>query len=190
MKKFLTLLVLTTMTVASNLSQAAAPTLLSCDDFHPTSAAIERFPELIGACQGVVDINDALYGKFEAVVRRVSGRNVTLYIPAVDRTMRVSPPNNARVEIGGRKVRVRDLLRGQELSIYLAVSEFAEPVIDELAFLTEENTIVSADAESVAALPTTASPWPLIALFSAVMFATGLALRRIRIRRNNSQITG
>ncbi len=186
MKKLLTVFVLTSVAMVSNFSQAATPTLLSCDDFRPTSAAVDRFPELIGACQGVVDINGALYAKFEAVVRRVSGRNVTLYIPAVNRTMRVSPPNSARVEIGGRKVRVRDLVRRQELSIYLAVSEFAEPVIDELAFLTEGDAIVSADAESVAALPTTASLWPFVTLFAAVMLGIGLGLRRIRKQRINS----
>ena len=186
MKKFLTLLVLSSMAMVSNFSHAAAPTLLSCDDFRPTSDAVNRFPELIGACQSVVEINGAQYAKFEAVVRRVSGRNVTLRIPAVNRTMRVSPPNNARVEIGGRKVRVRDLVRRQELSIYLAVTEFAEPVIDELAFLTDEDAIVSADAESVAALPTTASPWPFVTLFAVLMLGIGLALRRIRMQRIDS----
>ncbi len=181
MKQFLTLFVLASM--ASNLVQAAQPTTLSCNDFRPTPAALDRFPELVGACQGVVEINGELYAKFEAVVRRVVGRALTLYIPAVDRTMRVTPPSNALAEISGRKVRMRDLARRQEISIYLSISEFAEPVIDELAFITEDDTLVEADAEPVAALPTTASPWPLIALFGVLMLGGGLLLRQIRILR-------
>ena len=181
MKQLLTLFVLASM--ASNLVQAAQSTTLSCNDFRPTPAALDRFPELVGACQGVVEINGELYAKFEAVVRRVVGRALTLYIPAVDRTMRVTPPSNALAEVSGRKVRMRDLARRQEISIYLSISEFAEPVIDELAFITEENTLVEVDAEPVAALPTTASPWPLIALFGALMLGGGTVLRRIRIHR-------
>ena len=40
---------LTTATVA-----AQEPTALSCSDFRPTDEAIERYPNLVGACESIV----------------------------------------------------------------------------------------------------------------------------------------
>ena len=163
-------------------SNAQEPSALTCADFRPTEAAMERFPELIGACESVVERNGELYGKFTAIVRRASSRSVTLFIPAVDRTFSVEPQPDARVEIGGRKYRPRELNRGQEIHIYLATSEFAEPDIDEVAFVTEEELIIEHTVMPVEALPTTASLWPGLALGSVVLLGIGAIIRRIRGR--------
>ena len=83
----------------------------ACGDPATGSASTSTnvFPhERSRACQGVVEINGELYAKFEAVVRRVVGRSLTLYIPAVDRTMRLSPPSNALAEIAGSGVRFEE----------------------------------------------------------------------------------
>ena len=89
-------------------------------------------------------------------MRRVRGNSVTLYIPANDSTITVSPDSDARVRIAGRKVRPRDLSRGQELNLYVSVDRFTQPVIDEIMLHTEEDEeLVAAPAEPTPALPTT-----------------------------------
>jgi len=163
-------------------AQAQEPSALTCADFRPSEAALERFPELIGACEAVVERNGELYGKFTAIVRRATSRSVTLFIPAVDRTFTVEPNADARVEIAGRKYRPRELSRGQEIRIYLAASEFGEPDIDEVAFVTEQELIIEHTVVPTAALPTTASLWPALGLGSLVLLGVGAALRRIRRR--------
>jgi hypothetical protein len=97
--------------------------------------------------------------------------------------MTVNPDRNARVLIAGEKVRARDLNRGQELNFYLSIAELAKPDIDEIAFVTEEDVIVAYEAAPAAALPTTASIWPAVAMGSTLFLAIGGLLRVIRTRR-------
>ena len=86
-----------------------------------------------------------------------------------------------RVLVDGKKMRARDLTRGQEIRIYLSVSQFAKPDIEEVAFVTEENVVVDVVIEEVAALPTTASPWPTIAAAGLLLLGVGYLMRRRRL---------
>ena len=135
--------------------------VMSCEDVitqlnrEVTDEGRARFADLAGSCLGVVDRDGALYMHTKMVVRRVRGNSVTLYIPANDSTVTVSPDSDARVEIGGRKMRPRDLSRGQELNLYVSVDKFTQPVIDEILLHTEDEEMVSAPAEPTPALPTT-----------------------------------
>ena len=56
---------------AAEQSQESA---LTCADFRPTDATLERYPELVGACEGIVERNGELFGKFKAVIRRPGNR--------------------------------------------------------------------------------------------------------------------
>ena len=133
----------------------AIPSALTCDDFVPTAAADERFPDLKGACEAVIERNGNLYGKFRAVVRRATSSSVTLYLPATDHTFSIKPQSDARVLLGDSKVRPRELQRGQEIRIYLATKSFATPNIEEVSLVTESEMIIEHVVEPVAALPTT-----------------------------------
>jgi len=154
---------------------------LTCDDFRPTPEALERYPNLIGACESIVERDGELYGLFRVVVRRVRGNNVTLHLPATGKTFTVRPDASLRVIADGNKMRTRNLVRGQEIRIYLDVSEFAKPDIEEVAFITEEDFIIEVEIEDVAALPTTASPWPTVGLAGLLLLGTGYLLRRRRL---------
>ncbi len=178
--KTLCLLFLAALFVGANAS-AQEMTALSCNDFRPTNEAIERFPDLVGACEGIVERNGELYAKFRAVVRRVRGNNVTLYLPATKKTFTAKPDSAARVLIEGRKTRPRDLVRGQEIRIYLAVNEFSKPDIQEVAFVTEENVVVDVTIEEVPALPTTASIWPTVGAAGLLLLGAGYLMRRRRL---------
>ena len=144
-------------TIIANAAEdaGATTTALSCADFVPTDEALDRFPDLIGACEEVVERDGELYGLFKAVVRRVAGRSVTLYLPVTDHTFRVTPDSQARVLLDGVKARPRDLVRGQEIRIYLAAKVFSTPNIEEISFVTESELIIEHEVEPVVALPTT-----------------------------------
>ena len=136
-------------------AQEMTETALSCQDFNPTQEALQRFPDLVGACEAVVDRNGELYGRFSAVVRRAGNRTVTLYLPVTDHTFKVDTKSDARVLIGSRKVRPRDLQRGQEIQIYLSARQFSQPDIQEVTLVTESEVIIDHPVEEVAVLPTT-----------------------------------
>lgn len=181
MKFFGLALVLAASFLAAN-ANAQEMTALSCDDFKPTPEALERFSNLKGACEGIVERDGELYALFTAIVRRATNTSATLYLPATDHTFRVQPESSYRVLLGGKKTRVRDLTRGQEIRIYLLVSEFSKPNIEEIAFITEEDILVDIKIEKVPALPTTASIWPTIAGAGLLFLGIGYALRRRRFR--------
>jgi hypothetical protein len=61
------------------------------------AAAKERFADLSGSCLGVVDRDGALYMHTKMVVRRVRGNKVTLYLPATDTTLEITPDSDARL---------------------------------------------------------------------------------------------
>jgi hypothetical protein len=134
--------------------------VMSCEDVatqlnrEATAAGKERFANLTGSCLGVVNRDGALYMHTKMIVRRVRGNKVTLYIPANDATVEVSPDSDARVLIAGRKVRPRDLTRGQELNLYVSVDKFTQ-TIDEIVMPSSSDELVSAPAEAAMALPTT-----------------------------------
>lgn len=184
MEKFLRIAVFGVLATfaAASWSEESTPTALSCTDFRPTEEALARFPNLTGACEAVVERDGQLYGQFRAVVRRASGRSVTLYLPATDHTFTVEPQPDARVLIGNRKVRPRDLQRGDEISIYLAAQAFSTPDIDEVTLVTEAELMIEHPAAPAAALPTTASPLPLVLLASLALLGVGSGLR-LRQRR-------
>ncbi|MCZ6887693.1 MAG: hypothetical protein O7H39_04280 [Gammaproteobacteria bacterium] len=161
-------------------AQQVQESALTCADFRPTDAALERYPELVGACEGIVERNGELFGKFKAVIRRPGNRDIRIYIPAVDRVMTVTPKRDARVQVGNRSIRPRDLDRGQEFSMYLAVAQFAEPDIDEIAFVTEENLIIEHTVTAAPMLPATASPWPAVGLVGGLAVLGAALMRRQR----------
>ena len=117
---------------------------LSCKDFHPNESAQARFPDLKGACEKIVERDGELYALVKAYVHSVSptGRSVYLYLPATDHTFKVAPGADARILTGGSKMKPGELVAGQEIRIYLGVSQFGEPDIEEIAFVTEDDVII------------------------------------------------
>ena len=128
------------------------------DRYELTAEAKERFADLAGACEGVYDVDGSLYVRSQAVIRQKWGNKVRLYLPATDHTFEVQAQSDGRVWVGGRKMRIRDMSRGDEIGIYLSVDKFAEEKVDEIAFVTPEEhaeEIVVVEIIEVEALPTT-----------------------------------
>ena len=156
-----------------------------------TDEAKARFAQLQGSCEGVYEANGARYVLVKAEYRGKQDGQTVLYLPATDRTILMTPRPEARVLVGGRKVKPSALSRGDEISIYLSVDRFGQQrEVEEITFATEETTepvvtetVVTEPAASeptqvAAALPATASPLPLVGLLSVASIAAGGLLRR------------
>lgn len=187
MKKVKTVLVATGLLMGA--SAQAEEATMTCEqlqeDYRVTSAAeqLADSPDLFGACEEVVMRDGAPFIKVLAVVRRAGRDSVRLYVPATDRTIEMTPEDDLRVLIDGRKVRPSRLDRGQEIRIYLSVAEFTRPrpePVQQVAMVTETEEIREVPATPVAALPTTASLWPALGAFGALFVAGGLLVRRLR----------
>jgi hypothetical protein len=153
------------------------------DRYQATAETRDRFYQLSGTCEGVYDIGGELYARAEMVVRSNRAGTVRLYLPATDKTIELKPDMNRRVYVGGRKVRVRDLNRGDKVGLYLSLDRFFEPKLTEVALAAADEAPEEVHVESVvevAALPTTASPMPAIALLSGLLLVAGLFVRRLR----------
>ncbi len=162
---------------------------MSCEDlaenYRVSSAAnnLTDSPDLFGACEEVVMRDGSPFIKVRAVVRRTGRDSVRLYVPATDRTVEVTPEQDLRVMLDGRKVRPSRLERGQEIRIYLSVAEFTRPrpePVQQVAMVTEAEEIREVQATPVAALPTTASVWPGVGLLGGLLLLGGALLRRLR----------
>jgi hypothetical protein len=163
-------------------------TQLSCKDFIPTQEARERFPDLAGACEGVVERDGELYGLFRAEVRRVRGNHVTLHLPATNHTFSVKPDPATRVLIDGKKVRPRDLLPRQEIRIYLSASEFAKPDVQEIAFVSESDFMVDVPVDEVSTLSIPGRVITSTARREAIVESVNKETREIRVVDANGKI--
>jgi hypothetical protein len=118
--------------------------------------------------------------KYSATVVSARGNRLTVRYPhGTTYTYDVSP--EFRVEIDGRKLRVRELQRGDTLTAYVTAHETADHEI--VYYEPTTQSVVETDTPEPIAdtLPTTASPLPLIGLLGALgvsLGGLGLALRR------------
>ena len=133
------------------------------------------------------------FAHVQARVRSVRGGNVDVELKLPDGTytdpITVMPDPSARVRIGGRNYRWRDLSRGQELDVWVPPDRFeiavpedpeqqfaAAPAIAVLV-ISEPTTTVAANT-----LPRTASLVPLVGALGALLAALGLGVVAIRRR--------
>jgi len=187
MKTHFSVAILVTAFLSANAS-GQEMTQLSCKDFIPTQEARERFPDLAGACEGVVERDGELFGLFRAEVRRVRGNNITLHLPATDHTFTVRPDPATRVMVDGRKVRPRDLATRQEIRIYLSASEFAKPDVEEIAFVTESEFLVDVPADALSSVSLPGRVITSTARHEAIVESVNKETREIKVVDANGKI--
>ena len=160
---------------------------LTCDDIEFNSNVTDEFPDVARACLEVVERDGKLYARVVAEVVRVAGRTVTLDIETRDGTsIRQSfrPEAGFRVLVGGRRTMARNLVRGQEIRIYLPSDRWAVAQVEEIDVPVITAPLLDPEPEDVAAaLPSTASPLPLIGLGALVSLALGAGLTATRRRQ-------
>ena len=165
----------------------------SCDELNFTGPIAREHPQVRDACLDVVERDGRPFAHVQARVRSVRGGNVDVELKLPDGTytdpITVMPDPSARVRIGGRNYRWRDLSRGQELDVWVPPDRFeiavpedpeqqfaAAPAIAVLV-ISEPTTTVAANT-----LPRTASPLPLVGALGALLAALGLGVAAIRRR--------
>jgi hypothetical protein len=140
-------------------------------------------PDIAESCQAVYEKNGELYAKATIEVVRVRGNRMTFRPLHTDGTLgdsrSVQLDSAWRAEIAGRSYRASDLMRGQQLNVYLPQDRFALAVSDADG-LDEADLVVI--EEEVVEMPTTASPLFLIGAVGAGFLALGGMLTGLRRR--------
>ena len=150
----------------------------SCDELIWSSEVTSRYPNVADACQEVVTRDGSQYARLIAEVNRVRNNgDIRLRFKHRDGSwsniVTVSPEYDFPVYIEGERVLARDLVRGQEIRIYMPSDRWA------IAQLEEDAPVVVAviiEEVVVAVIPGTASPLPLIALLGFLFVGIGGAM--------------
>ena len=157
-----------------------APT---CADLNWSAEVLAENPDIGMTCQAVYEKDGKLFAKASIEVVRVRGNRMTFRTLHTDgtkgdsRSITLDP--SWRAEIGGRTYRASDLMRGQQLNVYLPEDRFALAVEDVDG--PDEAEIVVIE-EEVVEMPTTASPLFLIGAVGGAFLALGGLLGGLRRR--------
>jgi hypothetical protein len=165
------------------MAQSGASSTVTCADLNWAAEVLAMNPDIAESCQAVYEKNGELYAKATIEVVRVRGNRMTFRPLHTDGTMgdsrSVQLDSAWRAEIAGRSYRASDLMRGQQLNVYLPQDRFALAVSDADG-LDEADLVVI--EEEVVEMPTTASPLFLIGAVGAGFLALGGMLTGLRRR--------
>jgi hypothetical protein len=168
------------MGMGQAMAQDAAPT---CADLNWAADVLAANPDIAQSCKGVYEKNGEMYAKVSIEVVRVRGNRMTFRPMHTDgskgNSRSIVLDNSFRAEIGGREYRASDLMRGQELNVYMPPDRFALAVEDADGPDAEDMVVIE---EEVVEMPTTASPLFLIGLLGGAFVALGGMLSGIRRR--------
>jgi hypothetical protein len=163
----------------------------SCDSVKFSDRVLERFPRAQEACLDVITRDGEQWAVFKADLVRVSGNTVRVRpkLPSGERapaqSIRFDPQR--RVLVNGKSLQARQLALGQELTAYVKVTEPSatlapadegEP-LSPYPLEAAPEQVASADP---AAMPMTASPFPLIGALGMMLLGLGGAVRLWRRR--------
>jgi LPXTG-motif cell wall-anchored protein len=165
-------------------SGAVAQDDLTCDDIEWSSMVTDEYPSIAKACDAVVQRDGRLFARVQVELLRVRGNTLTFRVLNNDGTSGGAYTQNMgtswRANIGGRSYRARDLMRGQQLNVYMPSDRWA--IIHETVEEEPDVAAVVVPVEPAPMLPETASQLPLIGVLGAglLLVATGFAMLRRR----------
>ncbi len=177
------------ITILPLLAFASMASAVTCSEVVLGKDLTDRFPTASEACLEVVERNGETFVKMKAELMRTPiGNRVQFRFIHSDGssgpTYATNLPPEWRVRIDNSQYRAQDLIRGQQLSIYLPSDRWeahiaaADVVVETFNFVV----ITQADPEPMM-LPETASNMPLFALFGGLaLFGAGL----IRVTRRQA----
>jgi hypothetical protein len=169
---------------ARGLAIAAAGLLLASGNALAQISQDTPFPSVPDR---TIDLGgDRQINVYKATVMSARGNRLTVRFDHGERFTYDVPPDY-RFEIDGRKVRTRDLNRGDVLTAYVTVSNEADHEIHHVEESGGTATVIaSTTPEPVTdSLPTTASPLPLIGLLGALSLGLGGLGFAVRRRLSN-----
>jgi len=155
----------------------------TCADLNWAAEVLAMNPDINESCQAVYERGGELYAKTTIEVVRVRGSRMTFRPLHTDGTMgdsrSIQLDSDWRAEIGGRNYRASDLMRGQQLNVYLPQDRFALAIEDSDG--PDEADFIMIEEEEVD-MPTTASPLFLIGAAGGALLALGGVLSGLRRR--------
>ena len=155
----------------------------SCADLNWSAEVLAANPDIAMSCQAVYEKDGELFAKASIEIIRVRGNRMTFRTMHTDgskgdsRSVVLDP--SWRAEIGGRTYRASDLMRGQQLNVYIPQDRFALAVEDSDGVDTADVVVIE---EEVVEMPSTASPLFLIGLAGGAFIALGGLLSGVRRR--------
>ncbi len=163
--------------------EKAVSSEVTCGDINWSAEVLEKNPDIGQSCTAVYEKDGRLFAKVPIEVVRVRGNRMTFRPLHTDGSMgdsrSVQLDSSWRAEIGGRSYRASDLMRGQQLNVYIPQDRFALAVED--ADGPDDADLVVIE-EEVVEMPTTASPLFLVGLVGGAFLALGGMLSGIRRR--------
>ncbi|MEP4485071.1 MAG: hypothetical protein ABJ013_05550 [Halioglobus sp.] len=155
----------------------------SCADLNWSAEVLAANPDIAMSCQAVYEKDGQLYAKASIEIIRVRGNRMTFRTMHTDGSKgdsrSITLPSTWRAEIGGRSYRASDLMRGQQLNVYLPEDRFALAVEDTDGVDTADVVVIE---EAAVEMPSTASPLFLIGLAGGAFIALGGLLSGVRRR--------
>ena len=165
----------------SNSTGKVQSSTVTCADLNWSAEVLAANPDIAAMCQTVYEKNGRLFAKTSIEVVRVRGNTMTFRPLHIDGTKgdsrSVTLDSSWRAKIAGREYRASDLMRGQNLNVYLPEDRFALAIEDDE--LDDTDFMVIEDATE---MPTTASPLFLVGLAGGAFLALGGLLSGIRRR--------
>ena len=162
--------------------EKVASSTVGCADLNWSAEVLAMNPDIAAMCQTVYEKDGRLFAKTSIEVGRVRGNTMTFRPIHTDGTRgdsrSVTLDSSWRAEIGGRSYRASDLMRGQNLNVYLPEDRFALAVVDADGPDDADFMVI----EDATEMPTTASPLFLIGLAGGAFLALGGLLSGIRRR--------
>jgi MYXO-CTERM domain-containing protein len=165
----------------------------NCLAVNWSSETLDKYPNIASACQEVMQKDGKTYVKFDGEVKKVSkgGTEVVMKMKGGKQDLVLNPPEGRMVYVGGKKVPVKSLRPGDTLTFYVPEDRFIAAVMETPTAPVEEIPLSAPMVEQVAmsttdySMPSTASNWPLIALFGALAVGLAAAMRTRRALRKH-----
>ena len=177
------LAIATGMALSLSMGQAAMAQTPTCADISWSATVLANNPDIAQTCRGVYEKDGQLFAKATIEVVRVRGNTITFRTLHTDGTRgdsrSMTVDSGWRASIGGRNYRASDLMRGQELNVYLPSDRWALMVEDDDGMTDDDAEHV---IEEAVAMPVTASPLFLVGLAGGGFLALGGLLSGIRRR--------
>ncbi|MAT93237.1 MAG: hypothetical protein CME59_11620 [Halioglobus sp.] len=155
---------------------------VTCADLDWSAQVLAANPDIAQACRAVYEKDGKLYAQARVEVVRVRGNTMTFRTLLTDGSKgdsrSVTLDSDWRATIGGRRYRASDLMRGQELNVYLPEDRFALHIQDE----ERPDEIVVLVIEQATVMPSTASPLFLTGLAGGALLALGGVVGALRRR--------
>ena len=171
------------LSAGSLMAQDRMESTVSCADLNWSAEVLAANPDIAQSCQTVYEKDGRLFAKVTVEVVRVRGNRMTFRPMHTDGSRgdsrSVQLDSAWRAEIGGRSYRASDLMRGQQLNVYIPEDRFALAISD--ADGPDEADLIAIEDE-VVEMPTTASPLFLIGAAGGAFLALGGLLTGLRRR--------